>query len=173
MSVDVVRDTLQTYASLKPLSGAKYAVISFSAANQNAQNALLKIIEEAPGGTHFFFCVDSIGHLLPTVRSRCIAVSVSRESRKKSEGGEEAIDFFKATYAERLATVEKMSSYISKTQDRGPVRAFIRSLLEAAHAGSVPPQPLRDILDAEGYLRLSGSSPKSILGHLAVSLPRR
>jgi len=169
--VDDVRDRILSFAALKPLQDQKYAVLSFSRANDASQNALLKAVEESLGRTVFFLCVESAGHLLPTLRSRCIAVTSSHKE-KSDETSEEAEAFLKAAYAKRLASVDAMTGYIAKTQDRAPVRAFARELLRAARLHKLPARSLRDILDASGYLRMQGSSPKAVLSHLAVSLPR-
>jgi len=168
--VDDVRDTLLTFASLKPLGERKYLIISYSRANDASQNALLKAVEESLGQTTFFFCVDSAGHMLPTLRSRCVTVELPH-STFHIPHSDEAEEFLKATYEKRLAVVEKMTTYISKTQDRAPVRGFIRSLLELVHTGSASSSVLRDILNADRYMRMQGSSPKSVLSHLAVTLP--
>lgn len=168
--VDDVRDSLLSFAALKPLGERKYLVVSFSRANDQAQNALLKAVEESLGHTVFFFCVDAAGHLLPTLRSRCITVET--ENKKPEAGSEDVAGFLKESYEKRLARTDKMAGYVSKTQDRGPVRAFIRDLIAALHGKAGAPT-LRDLLDADRYLRLQGSSVKSILGHLAVSLPRK
>lgn len=42
--------------------------------NTDAQNALLKVLEEPPGHTAFLLCTAAGDSLLPTVRSRCIRV---------------------------------------------------------------------------------------------------
>ncbi len=42
-----------------------------------AQNALLKILEEPPAGTVFLLLTDSADKLLPTVRSRCVILNLS------------------------------------------------------------------------------------------------
>jgi DNA polymerase III delta prime subunit len=157
------------YASLKPLGHTKYLVVSFSRATREAQNALLKIVEEAPGGTVFFFCVDAVGHLLPTLRSRAIILEAGAKEERETD---EAEAFLKESYPKRLAAVEKMTGYIAKTQDRLPVRLFIKELAHMAHAQKLSAPYLRDLLDADRYLRMQGSSAKAILGHLAVSLPR-
>lgn len=167
--VDDVRDSILPFAALSPIVDRKYLVISFSKANTAAQNALLKAVEESLGHSVFFFSIDAVGHILPTLRSRCIAVTAFSEQR--SAFSDEAEEFLKAKYPERLAAVEKMASYISKTQDREPVRAFLRTLLGVAHRAKLPPRAVRDIMNAGEYLRQSGSSAKSVLGHLAVSLP--
>ncbi len=167
--VDDVRDTLLSFASLKPLGERKYLIVSYSRANDASQNALLKAVEESLGNTTFFFCVDSAGHMLPTLRSRCVQVSLG-EVKTNDDGDAEA--FLKSSYEKRLASIEKMTAYISKTQDRAPARNFVRSLLSVMHERDASPSALRDLLDADRYLRMQGSSPKSVLSHLAVTLPR-
>jgi DNA polymerase III delta prime subunit len=170
MAVDDVRDVITPFSSLNPLGDAKYCVVSFKTANRNAQNALLKIIEEAPGKTIFFFSVDVSGIVLPTVRSRSILLSSGTKAH--TEGGEEAEAFLAEAFAKRLLRIEKLVGEVSKTQDRRPVRAFVRALLRVAREKRLPKEALRDTLDVDAYLRLSGSSPKILLSHLAVTLPR-
>lgn len=169
--VDDVRDTVLPFASLSPIHDRKYIAIAFSRANDSAQNALLKAVEESLGKTTFFFCVESAGHILPTLRSRCITLE---GGRLKVEGGStEAEEFLKAAYSKRLALVEKMTNYISKTQDRAPARAFANDLLILAREKKLSTVSVRDILDATQYLRMQGGSAKSALSHLAVSLPQK
>lgn len=169
--IDDVRDTLLPFAGLKPLRDRKYLIVSYSRANDASQNALLKAVEESLGNTTFFFCVDSPGHMIQTLRSRCVQVSIGAQDEKDSES-EQAETFLKASYQDRLGMVEKMTSYITKTQDRVPVRAFVRTLLTVMHGRNASAGALRDVMDAEKYMRMQGSSPKSVLSHLAVTLPR-
>lgn len=168
--VDDVRDTVLPFASLKPIGERKYVILSFSRANDQAQNALLKAVEESIGRTVFFFCVESGGHVLPTLKSRCIVVSAG--TAKKTEENEDAEAFAKAGYEKRLSTVEKMTGYISKTQDRAPAREFVRGLIAHYHKGGASAETLRDLMDADKYLRQQGGSAKAVLSHLAVTLPR-
>ncbi|MDB5477959.1 MAG: polymerase subunit delta [Alphaproteobacteria bacterium] len=44
--------------------------------NNNTQNALLKLLEEPPAKTHFLLLTTQIGALLPTIRSRCLTLSL-------------------------------------------------------------------------------------------------
>lgn len=168
-SVDDAR-AVSSFASLKPYGDSKYFVVTLSRATPEAQNALLKVVEEAPGNSIFFFIAESAGHVLPTIRSRCIQIAGVEENSK--EGMEDAFRFLKDSYESRLSTVEKMTGYISKTQDRAPARAFVRSLLKSAKEKKLPAPYVRDILDSERYMRMQGSSAKALLSHLAVSLPR-
>ena len=49
-----------------------YIIRDAQTMNQSAQNALLKLLEEPPGGACFLLCTDNAAALLPTVRSRCV-----------------------------------------------------------------------------------------------------
>ena len=71
IKVDPIRDVISK-VSLKPNEG-RLAVIIEDAdkMNENAQNALLKTLEEAPEYAVFFLIAEKAGVLLPTIRSRC------------------------------------------------------------------------------------------------------
>ncbi len=65
--------TLQQSLSLTPYE-AKYRVallLNFQLANANAQNALLKTLEEAPPKVILIITADAAENLLPTITSRC------------------------------------------------------------------------------------------------------
>ena len=72
LKVDQVRDVQRTL-SLKPYQ-AKYRValfLRFQEANDNAANALLKTLEEAPAHAILLLTADTPEQLLPTIVSRC------------------------------------------------------------------------------------------------------
>lgn len=72
IKVDQVRK-LQHSLSLSPYE-AKYRIallLNFQQANPNAQNALLKTLEEAPRQVILLLTADSADNLLPTISSRC------------------------------------------------------------------------------------------------------
>lgn len=159
LSVDDARE-IATYAHLRSLGEAKYLVITFDRAGEQAQNALLKVVEEAPGSSRFYFSTPNPGAIIPTLRSRCVVEHVF-ETRVSNTS--EADAFLAATYAERLSFVEKMVTQAQRTQDRTLLREFARALVHV--------QPCRETLDAARYLEQNGSSPKLVLSHLAVVLP--
>lgn len=169
LAVDDVR-AIADYASLAPLSGRKYIVLAAGSATPEAQTALLKIVEEGTGRSVFFIIVPAGAAVLPTLESRCVVLKIQDESNNTKEGKE----FLGLSYADRLAVAEKFA----KNHDREGARALVRSLLALAAEPrgdisrfEVLPQVLRDLLDADRYLALSGSSPKSVIGHLALTLP--
>ncbi len=72
MKVDAVRE-LQHTLSLTPYEADRRIalLLRFHEANENAQNALLKTLEEAPGKTVLLLTADAAENLLPTIVSRC------------------------------------------------------------------------------------------------------
>ena len=72
LKIDAVRE-LQRSLSLAPYE-SRYRIAllpRFHEANANAQNALLKTLEEAPGHVILLLTADSAEDLLPTITSRC------------------------------------------------------------------------------------------------------
>lgn len=54
--------------------------VFFSGLTIEAQNALLKSIEESDENIHFIFCIQKEDELLPTIRSRCSITNLSNNS---------------------------------------------------------------------------------------------
>jgi DNA polymerase-3 subunit delta' len=72
LKIDQVREVNHSL-SLKPYQ-SEYRValfLRFQEANQNAQNALLKTLEEAPAHAILILTADNAEQLLPTIASRC------------------------------------------------------------------------------------------------------
>jgi len=102
LSVDVVRDYIVHPATLKAVMGNGKVIVVEEAElmNTQAQNALLKTLEEPSGKTLIVLLTESVGLLLPTIRSRCQAVTfsslepsiVARELAKHGIGKSDASD---------------------------------------------------------------------------------
>ncbi|MCK9440317.1 MAG: hypothetical protein M0Q13_02735 [Methanothrix sp.] len=78
IKIDDIR-LLQKEAILKPFN-AKYRIIAINYADrmtEQAQNSLLKILEESPKKTIIFLITDNIFGLLTTIRSRCRQINYS------------------------------------------------------------------------------------------------
>jgi DNA polymerase-3 subunit delta' len=73
LAVDVIREKLNKPARLTSTygRGKVFVVREIHLANVQAQNALLKTLEEPPKGTVLILLADKIEGLLPTVLSRC------------------------------------------------------------------------------------------------------
>jgi DNA polymerase III subunit delta' len=74
--VDQVRDVVDRRLALKRFEGRRRFVVldPADAMNPQAQNALLKTLEEPPDDTTLVLVASSPDALLPTIRSRCLRV---------------------------------------------------------------------------------------------------
>ncbi len=83
--VDLIR-RLQADAYVRPNEGRHkvYVIPRAQAMNENAQNALLKLIEEPPPYAVFLLLTDNAEKLLPTVRSRCAELRLEPAPRAQA-----------------------------------------------------------------------------------------
>jgi len=83
ISIEEVRK-LKQILTLKPYEGTKRLVVikQLDKATVEAQNALLKILEEPPPGTYIALSAKSAEQLLPTIVSRCQLVFVKEAVSK-------------------------------------------------------------------------------------------
>ena len=79
IKIDIVRDMLSKI-SFRPFEGRRRVVLIRDAdtLEHEAQNSLLKALEEPPPGTMFILTTAVPGLLLPTVRSRCMRLRFGR-----------------------------------------------------------------------------------------------
>lgn len=72
LKIELIRDAIEFAQNTAQRGGAKVIVIKpAESMNNNAANALLKILEEPPARTFLFLISEQPGLLLPTLRSRC------------------------------------------------------------------------------------------------------
>ena len=79
IKIDVIREVL-SHTSFRPFEGKRRFVLIREAdtLEPEAQNSLLKSLEEPPPGTSFILTTAVPGALLPTVRSRCMRLRFGR-----------------------------------------------------------------------------------------------
>jgi hypothetical protein len=157
----------------KPLVGSrKYFLVSFTGVTREAQNALLKVLEEPAGGTHFFIIVPSFELLLPTVRSRLFLISCARQVRAPAENESRAYEFLKAAPARRLTLLKELV----ENKDRLAAALFLDEL-ERCVAQSRGQNISLDhyrvlgvIEETREYLNDRAPSFKLLLEHLALTM---
>lgn len=155
-------------ASRKAFGAQKFFVVSFSFVTTEAQNALLKLLEEPTAGTHFFLLTHGKGTLLPTVLSRLNDITLSHAS---SEALGKA--FLSATKAERV----KLIKPIIDAKDKEAVEVLTAQLLSELQAQltkSVRREQvvaLDAVLRARKYLGSKAASLKMILEYLVAVVP--
>jgi DNA polymerase III delta' subunit len=82
-----VRHLISEIALLSVEGGARVAIVEQAhRLNDDAQNALLKLLEEPPWGVTLILCADDEECLLPTVRSRCVRIRLGSVPVRQIEG---------------------------------------------------------------------------------------
>ncbi len=83
ISVDDIREQLNNDIGIKPYSSAHkvYIIPDANKMTEEAQNALLKTIEEPPAYAVIILLADNISSLLPTILSRCITLTMKPLSK--------------------------------------------------------------------------------------------
>lgn len=93
--VEQVRQ-VRSDAWIRPNEGERKVYIFHNAQtmNPNAQNAILKLLEEGPAYAAFLLLADNPGSLLPTIRSRCegAALVPPTETDPRSPARDEALE---------------------------------------------------------------------------------
>ncbi len=168
LTIDDARRVGEAQAT-KALSASPYKIflIETTAITVEAQNALLKTLEEPTASTLFFLILPSRWLLLPTVLSRLHVVQMTSGIEERASVSAEV--FWAATPAERLKHIEPLL----EKKDKKEALVFIDSLIRYAHQtpGSQKYVALQELLHARGYLMDRAASLKLILEHLALSIP--
>jgi DNA polymerase III delta prime subunit len=136
-----------------------------------AQNALLKIVEEPPAGAIFFLVVPSPQTLLPTLRSRMQTMRVGTKAVNT-----DAESFLAATPPKRLEMLKVIYEHDDdEGRDMAKVLAFLEGL-EACYAKEKPTpsrqEGLLAIYRARKYASDKGSLLKPLLEQIALLTPR-
>ena len=84
--IDQVRALVGRLALLPVEGGSRIAIVeSAHRLNDDAQNALLKTLEEPPAGVVIVLCADDEDRLLPTIHSRCARIRLGTVGRREIE----------------------------------------------------------------------------------------
>jgi DNA polymerase III delta prime subunit len=150
-------------------------VISASGMTTEAQNALLKTIEDPPGDARFFFIIPSPETLLSTVRSRAQMHSFDDTDQADGEAARNAAAFLAALPAQRLDLLKPLlEKGDDDKRDVGAMIAFLSSLEIAL--SSFPHQRSRDglhaIYHARKYMGDKGALVKPLLESVALLCPQ-
>lgn len=85
ISVDEIRRQINQDIAIKPYSSERkiYIVDEAEKMNVQAQNALLKTLEEPPGYAVILLLTTNLEALLPTIRSRCVTLTMKPVSEQE------------------------------------------------------------------------------------------
>jgi len=119
------------FLALRRISAARLILVNEShLLNPQAANALLKVVEEPPPGTHFVFIVPEITQLMPTLRSRSQVLRFAPLADDALALGEEIPAWMLRS---ARGSFEKLAAFRDEEMD--DLRQLAFTFLEASVAG--------------------------------------
>ncbi len=165
-------------ASRKALGDRKIFLIDTYFITVQAQNALLKVLEEPSPTTHFFILMPNADILLPTVTSRLMRIEINA-GEAESVANEGTRSFLAQNAGERMAFLKVFLKSVTEEKDKRPGILFVDGLEEYIYAKAIGGRGLPHIAEAleeielcRKYMYDTSASMKILLEHLASVLPR-
>ncbi|MCL1807956.1 MAG: hypothetical protein FWG31_09680 [Oscillospiraceae bacterium] len=177
IKVDDVR-AIRRDSLLRPFDGEVkvYIIAHAQTMNGNAQNALLRILEEPPPYVRFVLLTHNAGALLPTVRSRCVTRRVTAVDNGQliadSDGDVKKAESFVGALDDpwrRMAVVYSWDR-LSRDALKGVLTAVLTCLRDRCLRDGVKPVYTDTIQTVSGLLPPLdlNASTGSVIGALAV-----
>lgn len=166
LGIDEVREIIMRASMRALMPTGKWFIVFFLSATREAQNALLKTLEEPSANTHFILITENTSRIIPTLLSRL-----------EVKGGDEAASSVEAEHFLKHSTPKRLAMLASiiKEKDRGAAALFLRALEGAAKKQELfkkDPEFVHDLIRFRDYLGDRGSSVKMVLEYIAHTAPR-
>jgi hypothetical protein len=161
MGIDEVRALIAEAYKTPLVRNDRVFVLAYTLYTEDAQNALLKLLEEPPRTARFYVVTNRPDILLPTLRSRLVGGDVETYHSSYDHR-----DFLHLTHNERLTRIAEHA----KEKDE----AWFLSLIEFFESEAEQrkdPTLIRSLLELKPYFHMPGASRKMILEHLALLFP--
>jgi DNA polymerase III delta prime subunit len=164
---------LKSSAEMRPvISDRKFFIVTMNGITVEAQNALLKLLEEPPEYAHFFLIIPSAHLLLPTVRSRMALIE--RDAHVSDDLLKVARNVVTSPAAKRLEIIKKLMDEISKDkrpkQDAIDLIDAVEEIIYAQGVTKKNAQALEAIELARKYMNDRSPSLKMLLEYVALSI---
>lgn len=173
LDIDMARNVISWAQT--PYNEEKIALISFNTIGLEAQNALLKMLEEPRNGVRFILLTSNKKNLIDTVLSRLYTV----EKQLNEEVLTNAENFISTRHDLRmklphvidiLSRVEKING--RERKDKEILRIFILSLVTVLRNINAKPKYIKETIEVASYVADPSSSGKALLEYLSLLLPQ-
>ncbi len=163
----------------KPIDGKKkICIIGTKFINREAEQSLLKIIEEPTVDTHFFIIIPDSSLLSLTILSRVQLIKSNCDDESESINAEEFIKLSKSDRIEKIASIIKE---FKDNENSGGLRNkaillinAIERIIYSKWKSDIDNEDYKFILsefkNCRDYLSLPGASVKMILEHIALMI---
>ncbi len=164
--IDEARE-LSSRASARALGDRRVFVIATGSITNEAQNALLKTLEEALGDALFVFIVPSTEMLLPTVRSRSQILEIHAPAQLSEL---DAATFLKSTPTMRLDMLKPLlEKEEGEARDIGSIIMFLSSVERILEKGLPETRAgIEAVYRARKFVGDKGSLVKPLLEQVAL-----
>ena len=177
---------LKQQAESKPITsaGRKIFILEMSGITVEAQNALLKLLEEPADRTHFFIIIPSAHLLLPTIKSRILLIDGGGESdfgraaidagdKSKEDLSKLAQKLMSARMNDRFDIVKSFMDEITKEKRPKQDAVELLGLLEEmvykrGMKGGV--DPIESVILARKYATDRAPSMKMLLEYVSMNI---
>ncbi len=165
VSVEDARE-ITKQASFKNIADEKHIAIVTNEITPQAQDALLKTLEDSPDNVIFYVFTEDKTTLRPTLLSRLTELNIKQQGLNFSED-----EFLKLSLTQRL-------DYVSKIKDRREALLFCKKLLENAQQKSPEWKTdnktvLNYLLEAHDLYKQSSYPTKNLLELFALLYPKK
>ena len=158
-----VRELSAALALLPVEGGARVAVIeSAHRLNEDAQNALLKTLEEPPAGVTILLAADDEERLLPTVHSRCVTFRLGPTGSRDIEALVTGLGLADSPTAARLARIAAGRPGLAVAYARAPEAAAARSEVARVVLDLLGERPARRLAAARDLLATAGAATAAL-----------
>ncbi|MCR4281140.1 MAG: hypothetical protein NUV88_02295 [Candidatus Kaiserbacteria bacterium] len=169
--IDEARELRSRATSRAIKESHRIFIIISSGMTADAQNALLKTLEEPRAGASFYFVVSSPDTLLPTLLSRIQMLSFANHGRQKEIIN--ANDFLRSAKTKRIDMLKQLLPKDKEVRDTGAIIAFLSSLERdlGKRGAKQGKEGLNAIYLARKYAADKGSMLKPLLEQVALLVP--
>ncbi|MCF7898828.1 MAG: hypothetical protein K9L31_02670, partial [Candidatus Pacebacteria bacterium] len=152
------------------------ALVSFNTIGLEAQNALLKILEEPRPNVRFILLTSNRANLIGTVLSR---VYILNERTKNNELLNEAEKFLSTPFnlrmklpyiIDNISRIEKING--KERKDKEAIRIFVLALVTTLQKSKSDTKYIEETLEVASYVPDPSSSGKALMEYLSLLLPQ-
>jgi hypothetical protein len=162
-------------------STKKIFLICVNSFSLDAQNVLLKMFEEPIEDTIFFLVVPDINILLKTLISRFYFISTRQNLAEEKKEAEKfikfplsaRINFIKELLVESEEEDEEGREIIVLDSARSKALKFLNALESVLSKSIFDPKTFEHIFKVREFLRMPGSSTKSLMESVALIIPEK
>jgi len=170
----VTIDDVRTLSEYTYGSAPQIVLVATDDILPEAQQALLKTLEEPGQQTKIVFIMPHVAHLLPTIMSRVEVVHYEGENPENIYKTEMQ-KFLSSDVPTRLKWVEK---FIKDNEDHGTTRSILKRYIDALteivlNKKGVSSMVLEDLQYVSTNILTRGSSIKMLLEHIAITTPHQ